>query len=229
MADYLRFLSLYLVSKLPRYSVYCFERQCGRSKPLNIYCCHAEFGGLWWLYQRSGSQGCCTSAQMYLTRNNPVRYQTPESQLPSTSALIQFNHPIGAHLASQALQHRLPHSMVASQVQESSDSLIWEYISMTWWERYLRAFIVRGIIATLIVLCTVPVAFTGLLSQIIYLSTVFPRFSWLKGLPESTIAILQGVLPACLLAAVMILLPLILYRLILQQGTHSRIVVELSM
>ncbi|KAL9063473.1 MAG: hypothetical protein Q9161_009455, partial [Pseudevernia consocians] len=152
-----------------------------------------------------------------------------ESQAASTSALIQFNHPIGAHMACQALQHLRPHTMIASQVEESSESLIWEYISMRWWERYLRAIVVSGVIGALIVLCTVPVAFTGLLSQVSYLTTVFPRLSWLKELPASTIALLQGVLPAGVLAAVMILLPLILYRLLLQQGTHSRIAVELSM
>ncbi len=152
-----------------------------------------------------------------------------ESQPPASSALIQFNHPIGAHLACQALQHHRPHTMIASQIEESAESLLWEYISMRWWERYLRAYTIRGIIGVLIVLCTVPVAFTGLLSQISYLTVVFPRLSWLKALPALTIAVLQGVLPACLLAAVMILLPVILYRLLLQQGTHSRVAVELSM
>lgn len=152
-----------------------------------------------------------------------------ESRAASSSALIQFNHPIGAHMACQALQHLRPHTMIASQIEESSESLIWEYISMKWWERYLRAFVVSGVIGALIVLCTVPVAFTGLLSQVSYLTAVFPKLSWLMELPASTIALLQGVLPAGILATVMILLPLILYRLILQQGTHSRITVELSM
>ena len=153
----------------------------------------------------------------------------PESQPPLSSALIQFNHPTGAHMACQALQHHRPHTMIASQIEESTESLIWEYISLRWWQRYLRTFAVRGTIGILTILCTIPVAFTGLLSQISYLTVMFPRLSWLKTLPASTIAILQGVLPACLLAAVMIILPIVLYRLLLLQGTYSRVTVELSM
>ena len=111
-------------------------------------------------------------------------------QSPASSALIRFNHHIGAHLACQALQYHRPHTMIASQIEESAESLIWEYISMRWWERYLRAFTVRILIGILVILCTVPVALTGLLSQISYLAAVFPRLSWLMVLSAPIIAIL---------------------------------------
>ena len=100
---------------------------------------------------------------------------------------------------------------------------------MRWWERYVRSFVVNGIVGILILLCTVSVAFIGLLSQISYLAAVFPRLYWLEEIPESTLAILQEVLSACLMAAVMVLFSFVLYLLISQQGTHSRISIELSM
>ena len=171
----------------------------------------------------------CRSQLDSLNQEIAHRQSCSELQSPASSALIRFNHPIGAHLACQALQHHRPHTMIASQIEESAESLIWEYISMRWWERYLRTFTVRVLIGVLVVICTAPVALTGLLSQISYLAAVFPRLWWLMALSAPVIAILQGVLPACLLAAIMILFPILLYCLLLQQGSHSRIAIELSM
>lgn len=168
----------------------------------------------------------CRSELESLSKEIARHQARPEIQPSSGSALIQFNHPIGAHMACQSLQHVRPHIMIISQIGGSPDSILWECISMRWWERYFRAFIVGGTIGVLIILCTVPVAFTGLLSQINYLIIVFPSLSWLQKLPVSTIAMLQEVLPICLLATVMILLLTILYRLLLTQGSHFHVTIE---
>ena len=155
--------------------------------------------------------------------------QLPDKYRDMNSALVQFNHPIGAHMACQVVQHFRPHTMIARQIEGSSDNVLWQYVSMGWWEHYVRTFTVGSMIGILIAISTVPVAFTGLLSQISYLIAVFPRLRWLESLPGWTLATLQGVMPACLLATVMIVLPLILYRLVEYQGIHTRIDAELLM
>ena len=71
-------------------------------------------------------------------------------------------------------------------------------------------------IGALILVCTVPVAFTGLLSQMSYLITVYPGLSRLQHLPDWVLVVLQGVLPPCRLASVMIALPPMLYTLVAQ-------------
>ena len=155
--------------------------------------------------------------------------QRPQTYPLTNSAFIQFNRPIAAHLACQVVQHYRPHTMIARPIEESSENVLWQYVSMGWWEQYVRAFIVGCVIGTLIMLCTVPVAFTGLLSQISYMIVVFPRLRWLAVLPDWALATLQGVMPACLLASTMLLLPLLLYQLVLWHGIRTRVDAELLM
>ena len=118
--------------------------------------------------------------------------------------------------------------MIARPIEESPNNIIWKNLSMTWWERYLRMFAVRSLITTLSLLCVVPVAFTGLLSQLSYLAITFPSPAWLHHLPHWFLATLQGVMPPCLLALIMIVVPILLQRLAREQGLHSRVTVELA-
>ena len=155
--------------------------------------------------------------------------QRPQTYPLTNSAFVQFNRPIAAHLACQVVQHYRPHTMIARPIEQSSENVLWQYVSMGWWEQYIRAFIVGSVIGTLIILCTVPVAFTGLLSQISYMIAVFPKLRWLAVLPDWALAALQGVMPACLLASIMLLLPLLLYQLVLWHGIRTRVDAELLM
>lgn len=156
-----------------------------------------------------------------------LEQQKLETSRPIGSAFVHFNRPIGAHMACQALQHPRPHTMLAQPIEESLQTILWQHVSMKWWERYLRTFTVGIAIGALILVCTVPVAFTGLLSQMNYLIRVYPGLSRLEKLPNWLLVVLQGVLPPCLLALVMILLPPTLYSLVAQQGICTQIDLEL--
>lgn len=155
-------------------------------------------------------------------QQNPDRFET------SHCAFIRFNRPIGAHMACQSIQHPQPYSMTPKHVEESPCHIIWKNVSMTWWERYLRTTVIGSLVIVLFLIATVPVAFTGLLSQLTYLTTVFSSLDWLEKLPNWFLAALQGILPSCLLATVMIALPQFLQFLIPRQGGRTRIVVELQ-
>lgn len=157
------------------------------------------------------------------SQKNPEKFKT------SHCAFIRFNRPIGAHLACQSIQHPQPHSMTPKHVEESPCDIIWKNVSMTWWERYLRTTIIRSFVIFLFLITTIPVAFTGLLSQLTYLTTVFSNLDWLEKLTNWFLATLQGILPSCLLATIMIVLPQILQFLIPKQGGHTRVAVELQM
>lgn len=98
---------------------------------------------------------------------------------------------------------------------------------MGWYERSVRILTVGVLIVSLCFACIFPVAFTGLLSQLNYLASIWPRLSWLMNLPRWLQGFLQGVLPPCLLAAITIILPIILERLILEQGVHTDTTAEL--
>ncbi len=146
-----------------------------------------------------------------------------------SSAFVQFHEPRGAHMASQCILHPQPRTMIASYVPEAACQIVWKHIALSWWERCVRSHVVKCLILAFCTSCILPVAFTGLLSQINYLHSFFPWLGWVTRLPTWFLSLIQGALPPCLLAVVMVLSPIILRLLVAEQGEHTQTAVELSM
>ena len=144
------------------------------------------------------------------------------------SAFIQFNHQVAAHMACQSVSHHLPKQMAPRFVEIDPKDVVWENMSIPWWQSYLRTAAVITVVAGMIVLWAVPVAFTSALSQLSSLAAQFTFLDFLLDLPTWFISALQGVLPAVFLAILMVLLPLILRFLSKLQGTQSGMLIELS-
>ncbi|KAF7624480.1 hypothetical protein AFLA_008185 [Aspergillus flavus NRRL3357] len=157
-----------------------------------------------------------------------VDQQTPEKFPLMNSAFIQFNHQVAAHMACQAVSHHVPKQMAPRIVEISPDDVIWDNMSIRWWERYLRTFGIMAIVCAMVVGWAFPVAFTGLLSQLSYLEEAFTWLKWISKLPEWVISAVQGILPALFLAILMAVLPLILRFLCRTQGVHTGMAVELT-
>ena len=115
----------------------------------------------------------------------------PENFPLMNSAFIQFNHQVAAHMACQSVSHYLPKQMAPRIVEISPDDVIWDNMSLKWWERYIRTFVVVTAICVLVVTWAIPVAFTGLLSQLSYLEN-FSWLKWLEKLPSWLISAIQG-------------------------------------
>lgn len=137
------------------------------------------------------------------------------------SAFIQFNNQAAAHMCCQSLIHHLPQAMTPRIVEISPRDVIWENLSMTWWERYLRVCITLITCAALIVLYAVPVTFTGLLSNVATLAKIIPWLSWLNRPPEAIKNGIQGLLPQLILILILLLVPIIFRALIHQQGVAT--------
>lgn len=152
----------------------------------------------------------------------------PEKFPLMNSAFVQFNHQVAAHMACQAVSHHTPNQMAPRVVEISPDDVIWDNMSIRWWESYVRTGIVILLIMGLIIGWAFPVTFTGLLSQVNYLTTNFTWLGWLKKAPEWVLAAIQGILPALLLALLLAVLPVILRLLARSQGDHTGMAVELS-
>ena len=153
----------------------------------------------------------------------------PSLYAEKPSALIQFNRPIGAHIACQSLQHPRPHVLITKHVEESACHIIWENVSTPWWERYIRKAVIEIFSTILMILCIIPVTSSGLLSQLSYTATLFTSLNWLKDLSKWFLSTLQGILSPCVLTVVTILVSMILDCLVSKQGIHTRIAAELSM
>ncbi|KAI9799104.1 MAG: hypothetical protein M1825_004871 [Sarcosagium campestre] len=152
----------------------------------------------------------------------------PEDFPLMNSAFIQFNHQVAAHMACQAVSHHIPKQMGPRLVEIAPDDVLWDNMSLKWWERYVRGSIVTLVIGALVVGWAFPVAFTGLLSQLGYLTALLPWLAWINKLPASVIGLIQGVLPPALLALLMILLPIILRSLASLAGALTGMSVELA-
>lgn len=191
------------------------------------------FGWSWWpsmwlVGKKVDTIDHCRQELARLNMEIEVDQQHPERFPQMNSAFIQFNHQVAAHMACQSVSHHLPKQMAPRIVEISPDDVIWDNMSMKWWERYVRTAAIFTIVTAMVVAWAFPVAFTGLLSQISYLEGAFSWLRWLEKLPGWFIAAIQGILPALFLAILMAVLPLLLRFLSKTQGLHTGMAIELA-
>ncbi|GAB7344128.1 hypothetical protein MBLNU457_2026t1 [Dothideomycetes sp. NU457] len=129
------------------------------------------------------------------------------------SAFIQFNHQIAAHMACQSVSHHVPQHMAPRLVEISPGDIIWNNMSIMWWERYLRTGVVVALCAGLIVLFAIPVGFTGIISQLNYLAPTTSWLHWFLRIPDWFRSFITGSVPPLLLSLLLTLVP-ILFRLL---------------
>ncbi|KAJ5663432.1 hypothetical protein N7507_004163 [Penicillium longicatenatum] len=183
---------------------------------------------IWLIGRKVDTIDYCRKELARLNLEIEIDQQNPERFPLMNSAFIQFNHQVAAHMACQAVSHHLPKQMAPRIVEISPDDVIWDNMSMKWWERYLRTFSIVTIVCAMVVGWAFPVAFTGLLSQLSYLEGAFSWLAWLGKLPSWFISAIQGILPALFLAILMALLPVILRFLCKKQGVHNGMAIELT-
>jgi len=151
----------------------------------------------------------------------------PEKFPLVNSAFVQFNNQVAAHMACQSVSHHTPQQMAPRVVEISPDDVIWDNMSIKWWESYVRTAAVMALVLGLLIGWTVPVTFTGLLASASYLNSV-SWLNWLTKIPAVLLSVIQGVLPPALLALLLFCLPIILRFLSKTQGDFTGMAVELS-
>lgn len=152
----------------------------------------------------------------------------PEKYPLMNSAFIQFNHQVAAHMACQAVSHHTPNHMAPRLVEISPNDVIWDNMSIKWWEHYIRNALVFASFIGVIIGWAFPVTFTGLLSQIKYLASLYDWLHWLENAPSWVISGIQGILPTLVLAILLSVLPLILQFLAKLQGNLTGMGIQLT-
>ncbi|KAJ5675847.1 hypothetical protein N7462_008744 [Penicillium macrosclerotiorum] len=183
---------------------------------------------IWLIGTKVDTINYCRKELARLNLEIEVDQQHPERFPLMNSAFIQFNHQVAAHMACQSLSHHLPKQMAPRIVEISPDDVIWDNMSMKWWERYLRTFTIITIVCVMVISWAIPVAFTGLLSQLSYLEGLFTWLSWLSKLPSWLVSAIQGVLPTIFLAILMAILPVCLRFLCKRQGVVTGMAIEMT-
>ncbi|KAG6016860.1 hypothetical protein E4U43_002921 [Claviceps pusilla] len=129
-----------------------------------------------------------------------------------TSAFIQFNHQIAAHMACQSVIHHLPRQMAPRLVEISPRDVEWGNMAVNWWQQMLRTFLVVTVVIAMIVLWGLPVGWTAAIGQTENLLRDNNAFSNLLAHDKTLATVVKaisGVLPAALLALLLFLVPVI--------------------
>ncbi|KFZ19288.1 hypothetical protein V501_00727 [Pseudogymnoascus sp. VKM F-4519 (FW-2642)] len=145
----------------------------------------------------------------------------------ANSAFIQFNQQIAAHMAVQVVSHHTPMYMAHRMVEVSPTDIIWDNMSIKWWESWLRNSIVFIMAACMCLLWAIPVSATALLGNIPELAKKYHWLGFLTG-GKNTLAHVAGILPAIVLAILKVLPPVIFYHLTALQGNRTGSLRELS-
>jgi hypothetical protein len=189
--------------RIPRYSwvpgwlgVYLLS-----TKVDTIYYCRGELARL--------------NLEIELDQKHPERFPL------MNSAFIQFNHQVAAHMAAQSVSHHVPKHMAPRTVEISPDDVIWENMSIKWWEAWFRTAVVTAFVAGMIILWTFPVAFTAAFAQISTLANKYSWLNWLNNIPDKVLQAIQGVLPALLLGLLLALVPPLLNYLAFLSGVQT--------
>jgi len=154
--------------------------------------------------------------------------QHPERFPLMNSAFIQFNHQIAAHMAAQSVIHHVPKHMAPRTVEISPDDVLWNNMSIKWWEAWLRTFVVIAIVAGMVILWTIPVGLTASLAQINSLADKYSWLNWLNDIPQKILSVLAGILPPLFLAILLALVPPILKLLAIQSGVQTGVAQQKS-
>lgn len=152
--------------------------------------------------------------------------QDPEKYPLMNSAFIQFNHQIAAHMACQSVSHHVPNRMTPRIVEIAPGDVIWDNLSIKWWERFVRVGVISALIAGLIIAWAIPVSFTSAVSNLQTLST-YKGFTWIDHIPHWIVTALSGVLPAIMVNILLAILPYILRIAAKEQGAPTGMAIEL--
>lgn len=191
------------------------------------------FGWSWmpalpWLGEKVDTIEHCRKELARLNVEIEEDQRHPEKYPLMNSAFIQFNHQVAAHMACQAVSHHTPNHMAPRLVEISPNDVIWDNMSIKWWESYIRTAVVFVLFLVVIIGWAFPVTFTGLISQIKYLASHYTWLAWLERAPAWITSTIQGVLPTLLLAILLSVLPLILQFIAKLQGNLTGMGIQLT-
>lgn len=126
-----------------------------------------------------------------------------------SAVFIEFNSQADAQIAMQTLSHHQPLHMTPRFIGISPREVVWSALNLSWWQRIVRKFLVKGGITALVIFWSIPSAAVGLISNITYLTDILPFLSFIDALPDTIKGVIAGLLPSAALAMLMALVPII--------------------
>lgn len=131
-----------------------------------------------------------------------------DGMLPSV--FVEFETHTDAQNAYQTLTHHRPLHMAQRYIGVRPFEILWESLSMSWWETIARRFLIKALITAMIIFWAIPSALVGTISNIEYLSEKVSFLHWVADLPDAVKGVVSGVVPALALSLLMSIVPGIL-------------------
>lgn len=151
----------------------------------------------------------------------------PEKYPLMNSAFIQFNSQAAAHMACQAVSHHLPKQMAPRVVEISPQDVIWDNMSLKWWEAWARTGVIASLVTGMVIFWAVPVSFSSSLIQISRLESI-SWLKWIDRIPSGVLSVIQGLAPTIIISILLILVPVVLNLLAKIQGSQTGVARSLS-
>ncbi|KAK3807292.1 MAG: hypothetical protein J3Q66DRAFT_258301, partial [Benniella sp.] len=130
------------------------------------------------------------------------------------AAFIQFNHQLGAHLATQSVIHRRTLTMGPRHLEVHPKDVLWDNLNLDLKIRNVRKVISIVLAACLIIFWSIPVTFVASIAKLDAIVKYAPFLDGIYSLPNVVVGIIQGILPPVGLAILMAVLPIVLYKLV---------------
>lgn len=144
----------------------------------------------------------------------------------SHSAMINFRSSIAPFMISNLAFGENIFNNCSINRATSAEDIVWENVSLKWWNRWLRSAAVHILLVVMCVFWAIPVAATAALGQV---DVLIRRAPWLSFVQQheflhTMVAASAGVLPGAALAVLLYILPIILGWLARVRGTrlHSQ-------
>ncbi|EAW14937.1 putative DUF221 domain protein [Aspergillus clavatus NRRL 1] len=144
-----------------------------------------------------------------------------------SALFIEFNTQSDAQIALQTLSHHQPLHMTPRFIGISPREVVWSSLNLSWWQRIVRKFAIKGGIAALIIFWSIPSAAVGTISNITYLTHLIPILGFIDKLPDTLKGVIAGLLPSAALVLLMSLVPIICRFCARRAGSPSTAHVEL--
>ncbi|RMZ37467.1 DUF221 domain protein [Aspergillus flavus] len=159
---------------------------------------------------------------------NHLQQKYKDGEMKTLSAIfIEFDTQSAAQIALQTLSHHQPLHMTPRFIGISPTEVVWSALNLSWWQRIVRKFAVKGGIAALVIFWSIPSALVGTISNITYLTDMVPFLHWIDLLPETIKGVIAGLLPSAALVMLMSLVPIICRICARRSGVPSSSRVEL--
>lgn len=140
------------------------------------------------------------------------RSSRPEDYKAASSAFIQFNSQVAAHMAVQSNTHHSPALMGPRILEIAPADVKWDNLNFSWWDRWIRTGIFAIVFVGIILLWGVPITFAGFLSSIGTVGNRIGWLAWVADLPSWVISVVQGVVPQLLVSLLITTLMPMLFR-----------------